>query len=204
MIAIGKLFITGRIHADRVIALGGDCVNRPRLISSRLGASTDELVREAIDEPQSCRVISGSVLTGRRAVGGNAYLARYQNLLSVIPENDREVLFGWFGLFRGGYTASSTWLKKTGHRRKFSFDTAQHGRFSGMLPTRVFDKVMPLDILPSPLFRALLVKDTDQAQALGCLELDEEDVALCSFVCPAKQDYGAALRDNLTQIEKEG
>ena len=73
-----------------------------------------------------------------------------------------------------------------------------------MIPSRAFDKVTPLDILPSPLFRALLVKDTDQAQALGCLELDGEDLALCSFVCPAKNDYGAVLAMNLQQIMKEG
>jgi Na+-transporting NADH:ubiquinone oxidoreductase subunit A len=73
-----------------------------------------------------------------------------------------------------------------------------------MLPMRVFDRVMPLDILPSPLLRALLVRDSDRAQALGCLELDEEDLALCSFVCPAKNDYGTALRINLDRIEKEG
>ena len=73
-----------------------------------------------------------------------------------------------------------------------------------MLPTRAFEKVMPLDILPSPLFRALLVRDTEQARKLGCLELDEEDLALCAFVCPAKIDYGSALRLNLEQIEREG
>jgi Na+-transporting NADH:ubiquinone oxidoreductase subunit A len=82
--------------------------------------------------------------------------------------------------------------------------TSQNGRFSGMLSTRAFENVMPLDILPSPLFRALLVKDTDQAQALGCLELDEEDLALCSFVCPAKNDYGSVLRINLDEIERQG
>ena len=73
-----------------------------------------------------------------------------------------------------------------------------------MIPVGAFERVMPLDILPAPLLRALLVKDTDSAQALGCLELADEDLALSSFVCPAKLDYGAALRINLDQIEKEG
>ncbi len=73
-----------------------------------------------------------------------------------------------------------------------------------MITLRVFDRMMPLDILPAPLFRALMVKDTDRAQALGCLELDEEDLALSSFVCPAKYDYGKVLRINLDQIEREG
>jgi Na+-transporting NADH:ubiquinone oxidoreductase subunit A len=73
-----------------------------------------------------------------------------------------------------------------------------------MVPTGVYESVMPLDILPTQLLRALLVKDTVAAQELGCLELDEEDLGLCSFVCPSKYDYGQYLRANLDLIEKEG
>ena len=119
-------------------------------------------------------------------------------------EGGEKHLFGWTGVFPWRYSATRTFLRRAGHKRRYAITTSQNGRFSGMIPTRAFEKVLPLDILPSPLFRALLVKDTDQAQALGCLELDEEDVALCSFVCPAKIDYGAALRVNLAQIEREG
>ncbi len=204
VIAIGKLFTTGKIHTKRVIALGGDRVKEPQLISTRLGASVDEIVKDKIKDPDNCRVISGSVLTGRLAENKLAYLGRYHNQLSVIRENSNKSLFGWLGVLPGLYTASSFLLKKTGHTRKMAFTTSQNGRFTGMLPMGLFDKVMPLDILSSPLLRALMVKDTDQAQALGCLELDEEDLALCSFVCPAKYDYGTVLRTNLKQIEKEG
>jgi len=204
VIAIGKLFTTGKTHTKRVIALGGDRIKEPQLISTRLGASTDEIVKDRIKDPDACRVISGSVLTGRMAEDKLAYLGRYHNQLSVIRENSNKGLFGWLGVLSGLYTASPMLLKKTGHKRKLTFTTSQNGRFTGMLPMELFDKVMPLDILSSPLLRALMVKDTDQAQALGCLELDEEDLALCSFVCPAKYDYGAVLRTNLKQIEKEG
>lgn len=204
VIAIGKLFTAGEIHTERVIALGGDRISEPQLISTRLGASTDEIVKDRIEDPDTCRVISGSVLTGRLAAGNQAYLGRYQNQVSVIREDGHQSLFGWLGLLPRLYTASSFLLKKTGHRRKLAFTTSQNGRFAAMLPLGLFEKVMPLDILSSPLLRALMVKDTDQAQALGCLELDEEDLALCSFVCPAKYDYGAVLRTNLEQIEKEG
>jgi Na+-transporting NADH:ubiquinone oxidoreductase subunit A len=121
-----------------------------------------------------------------------------------VVEGGEKYPFGWTGIFPWRYSATRTFLRRAGHKRRHAITTAQNGRFSGMIPTRAFEKVLPLDILPSPLFRALLVKDTDQAQALGCLELDEEDVALCSFVCPAKIDYGAALRVNLAQIEREG
>jgi len=204
VIAIGKLFATGKIHCGRVIALGGDGVTEPRLISSRLGASTDEVVCHGVEDQESCRVISGSVLSGRNARGSHAYLGRYHNQVVVIPEGGGKSLFGWLGLHPRQYTAATKSLKKTRHERKFVFTTAQNGRFSGMLPLSVFDQIMPLDILPSPLFRALMVRDTDQAQALGCLELDEEDLALCSFVCPAKYDYGVVLRINLEQIHREG
>lgn len=204
IIAIGKLFTTGQIQTERVIALAGDCIREPRLISTRLGASTNEIVKDRVKDPDTCRVISGSVLTGSLAQGTLAYLGRYQNQLSVIRDHGHKSLFGWLGVLPRLYTASTILLKKTGHKRKLAFTTSQNGRFNGMLPMGLFDKVMPLDILSSPLLRAMMVKDTDQAQALGCLELDEEDLALCSFVCPAKYDYGAVLRTNLVQIEKEG
>ena len=187
VIAIGKLFGNGIIDSGRVLALAGNCVVKPRLLLSKLGASTDELTKDELLNSDSCRVISGSVLSGHTASKQRAYLGRYHNQVSVIREGGGKRLFAWLG-----------------RKQKTVFTSSQNGRFSGMLPVPVFDRVMPLDILPSPLLRALMVKDTDQAQALGCLELDEEDLALCSFVCPAKSDYGPALRVNLQQIEKEG
>jgi Na+-transporting NADH:ubiquinone oxidoreductase subunit A len=204
VIAIGKLFTSGAIHTTRIIALGGDCLIKPRLVKTRLGASIDELLDGEIRCPDAGRVISGSVLGGRSASGGLAYLGRYHNQVSVIREGGDRHLFGWVGLFPRRFSAAPVRLPGLGQNRKQSFSTAQNGRFTGMIPVRVFEKVMPLDILPAPLFRALMVKDTDQAQALGCLELDEEDLALSSFVCPAKNDYGTALRINLKQIEREG
>ncbi len=84
------------------------------------------------------------------------------------------------------------------------FSTSLNGRTSALVPVDAFERILPLDILPVPLLRALLIKDTDQAQALGCLELDAEDLALCSFVCPGKNDYGTVLRINLEQIERHG
>ena len=204
VIAFGKLFASGRIDTRRVVAIGGESLRHPRLIRTRLGASIDDLIAGEVENPESCRVISGSVLTGRTANGNNAYLGRYHCQVSVIREQRKRRLLGWLGIVSGQYSASATFLRKMGHKQRFGFTTAQNGRFSGMLPVRVFDKVVPLDILPSSLFRAMMVRDTDHAQALGCLELDEEDLALCSFVCPAKYDYGAILRQNLEQIERTG
>lgn len=204
VIAIGKLFGQGRLDFSRVVATGGSCVTEPRLLRTRIGASIRELADPCEGDCIECRIISGSLLGGRAAYGTLAFLGRYHDQVSAVMEGGERHLFGWTGVFPWRYSATRTFLRKAGHRRRFNITTAQNGRFTGMIPTRAFEKVMPLDILPSPLFRALLVNDTDQAQALGCLELDEEDLALCSFVCPAKVDYGAALRINLRQIEKEG
>jgi Na+-transporting NADH:ubiquinone oxidoreductase subunit A len=192
------------IDYSRVVALSGATVDKPRLIRTRLGASTDDPTRGEIKNPESCRVISGSVLSGRAAGGNLAFLGRYHDQISVIEEGGSRRFMGWTDVLPHRYSATRTFKRKTGHRFKFALPTSQNGRFAGMVPMRVFEKVMPLDILPSPLFRALLVHDTDQAQKLGCLELDEEDVALCAFVCPAKIDYGLFLRSNLNQIQKEG
>ena len=95
----------------------------------------------------------------------------------------------------------SSFLRRS---RRFAFTTSSHGSPRAMVPIGVYEGVMPLDILPTQLLRALLVRDTDNAQALGALELDEEDLALCSFVCPGKYDYGPVLRENLETIEREG
>jgi Na+-transporting NADH:ubiquinone oxidoreductase subunit A len=187
VIAIGKLFSTGSLPASRVVALGGECLARPRLVKTHLGASLNELLADGVSQYEGFRVLSGSVLDGRTANAGLAYLGRYHNQVSVIPEGGQRRLFGWLG-----------------RTRKRRWSTSQNGRFSGMIPMPVFEQVIPLDILPAALFRALLVKDSDQARALGCLELDEEDLALCGYLCPAKTDYGHALRISLDQIEREG
>ena len=187
VMAIGKLFSEGRISASRVVALGGACLAKPRLVKTQVGVSLDELLAGEIRPDVEFRVLSGSALDGRTASAGLAYLGRYHNQVSVIPEGGDRRLFGWLGQIR-----------------KRLASTSQHGRFSGMIPLPVFEKVMPFDILPAALFRALLVRDSDQAQALGCLELDEEDLALCAYLCPAKTDYGQALRTNLDLIERGG
>ncbi|MBT8047947.1 MAG: Na(+)-translocating NADH-quinone reductase subunit A [Xanthomonadales bacterium] len=204
IIAIGKLFRSGVIDYNRIVAISGASVVEPRLVRTRLGASIVDLTRGQIRDPDSCRVISGSVLGGRAAGKNLSYLGRYHEQVSVIEEGGGRRFMGWTDILPHRYSAARTFKRKTGHRFRFALPTSQNGRFTGMIAMRAFEKVMPLDILPSPLFRALLVSDTDQAQNLGCLELDEEDVALCAFVCPAKIDYGLFLRLNLNQIEREG
>jgi len=204
VIAVGKLFTTGHLSVERVISLAGPLVHKPRLLKTRLGANTEDLVRDEVQHVQS-RVISGSVLHGHTATNWAGYLGRFHNQISVIEETEEREFFGWIKpVGKNKYSALNVFISKLMGKKNLNLTTSQNGSPRAMVPVGVFETVMPLDILPTQLLRALVVKDTDAAQALGCLELDEEDLALCSFVCSGKFDYGPILRANLTQIEKEG
>lgn len=204
VIAMARLFTTGQLWTERVIALAGPKVSQPRLLRTRLGASTEDLVREEL-VPGECRVISGSVFSGRHAHGWSGYLGRYHTQISVLAEGRERELFGWIAPGGDKFSVTNAFLSSfQRNARRFPFTTSQQGSPRAMVPIGSYEQVMPLDILPTQLLRALVVRDTDNAQKLGCLELDEEDLALCSFVCPGKYDYGPVLRANLEQIEKEG
>ena len=204
VVAMGKLFVSGELWVERVVSLAGPVVQHPRLLRTRLGANTEDLVRGELTR-EECRVLSGSVFNGRRAAGWACFLGRYHTQLSVLREDRERQLFGWISPGVDKYSAANVFLSSLRRSAKrFGFTTSQNGSPRAMVPIGTYERVMPLDVLPTQLLRALLVRDTDSAQALGCLELDEEDLALCSFVCPSKYDYGPALRANLEQIEREG
>lgn len=203
VIAIGRLFTTGRLELTRIISLAGPQVRRPRLMRVPIGAHIDELVHgELADGP--CRVLSGSVLSGRRAVGPEAFLGRYHLQVSALGELSRREFLGWLSPGRDKFSATGLFISSILRRHRFNLTTSLHGSPRAMVPIGSYEKVMPLDVLITPLLKALLVNDTETAQALGCLELDEEDLALCSFVCCSKYNFGEALRDTLDSIEKTG
>lgn len=207
VIAIGKLFDTGKLSVERIISLAGPVVNEPRLIRTRLGASTSDLVDLQLCEVDR-RVISGSVLSGRAATGPFAYLGRYHLQISALAEGREREFLGWqmpgFNKFSVKQVYASAMNKLLAPEKRYEMTTDTGGSRRAMVPIGSYEEVMPLDILPTFLLRALITKDTDQAQALGCLELDEDDISLCTFVCPGKYEYGPMLRESLTTIEKEG
>ncbi len=203
VIAIGKLFTTGELCTDRVIALGGPQMRNPRLVRTCLGADINDLLVDETLEGEN-RHISGSVLSGRHAVGAHAYLGRFHLQISVVKEGREKELFGWVMPGKEKFSVTRTTLGHFLRNKLFNFSTDTHGGERAMVPIGNYERVMPLDILPTLLLRDLLAGDTDSAQALGCLELDEEDLALCTYVCPGKYEYGPVLREVLTRIEQEG
>ena len=203
VIAIGKLFTTGQLWVERVIALAGPVTKKPRLLRTRLGANVGDLIRDELHAGQN-RVISGSVLGGRTARGTCNFLGRYHTQLSCLAEGDERQMFHYLRAGVNKFSVLNIFISKLFSGKKFDFTTTTNGSERAMVPVGSYEKVMPLDILPTQLLRAILVGDTEVAQQLGCLELDEEDLALCTFACPGKYEYGPILRDNLTRIEQEG
>ncbi len=202
VIAIGQLFTTGELNNQRVVAITGPKAKNPRLVRTLLGASTQALTQDEADG--QVRVISGSVLNGRTATGPHAYMGRYFQQLTLIEEGTEKEFFGWVMPGSDKFSITRAFLGHLSPSRLFNMTSSTGGSERAMVPIGNYERVMPLDILPTMLLRDLISGDTDGAVALGALELDEEDLALCTFVCPGKYDYGSYLRDCLETVEREG
>ena len=203
VISVGILFSTGKLNTERIVSLAGPGVKNPRLIRTRMGAAISDIVEGELNEGDN-RVISGSVFMGHSAEGPVNYLGRYHQQISVLVEWRDRKFFGWLSLGSNLFSVKRILISSLTPKKKFNFTTALQGGKRAIVPSGSYEKVMPLDILPTYLLRALAVSDVEESEALGCLELDEEDLSLCTFVCPSKIDHGINLRRTLTIIEKEG
>ncbi len=203
VIAVGKLFTTGKLFVERVISLAGPEVNKPRLLRTRLGANLKDLTNGEVSNKDN-RIISGPVLSGRKTDDAYGYLGRYHMQVAVLEEGTKREFLGWMAPGLNKFSVKNVFLSKLLPGKKFAYTTSQEGNKRTMVPIGMYEKIMPLDIQPTFLLRSIIVEDTDKAQQLGCLELDEEDLGLCTFVCPGKYDYGPILRKNLERIERDG
>ncbi len=203
VIAIGHTLTTGKLYVERVVALGGPPVGRPRMLRTRAGANLDELVAGET-EGGELRVISGSVLSGRIARGPLAFLGPYHQQVSVLAEDHAREPLHYLRAGVNKFSVFPIYVSRLLGRKAFDLTTSANGSPRAMVPIGTYESLIPMDMLPTQLLRSLLVQDLDTAIALGCLELDEDDVALCTFACPGKYEYGPVLRETLTRIEKEG
>jgi len=205
VIAIGSLFTTGQLNVERVVSLAGPTVNNPRLVRTRVGANLEDLTAGELQNVDN-RLISGSVLYGHEASGPMAFLGTYSLQVSVLKEGRDREFFGWIVPGKDKYSALNVYVSSKDRKdnRQFPLTTDKNGSNRAIVPVGVYEAVMPLDILATPLLKAIVVGDTDTAQSLGCLELNEEDVSLFTFVDPGKHDFAPVLRANLNKIEKEG
>jgi Na+-transporting NADH:ubiquinone oxidoreductase subunit A len=203
VIAIGSLLKTGKLDSTKVVSIAGPAAKSPKLVSTVLGASIDELIADQkIDG--DVRAVSGSVLNGTNASGPYAYVGRYHNQVSLLVEDKEKKLFGWIMPGSNQHSVTRAYLGHLSPKKLFNMTTTSNGSDRSMVPIGNYERVMPLDIIPTLLLRDLLSGDSDGANSLGALELDEEDLSLCTYVCPGKYNYGPVLRECLTKIEEEG
>ncbi len=205
VIAIGHLFTEGEVYNKRIISIAGPNAANPRLVKTILGASVLELTeKEVVKSPYGVRIISGSVLWGHQALGPYAYLGRYALQVSIIEEGKQNILLGWLTAGFNRHSVSQTVMSNLVKPSTYIINTALNGGVRPMVPIGLYEKVMPLDVEPTMLLRAIEIIDVDQAKLLGVLELAEEDLALCTYCCPGKTDFGSLIRECLTKIELEG
>ncbi|MCP4309788.1 MAG: Na(+)-translocating NADH-quinone reductase subunit A [Bacteroidetes bacterium] len=203
VVAIGRLFKKGEYDPSVVVALTGERVEKPQYYKTIRGMAVAPLLEKQLKEGDN-RVISGSVLNGKQIHAEEGYVGFLDSQLTVIPEGNFHELFGWilpgFKKLSVSRSFASTWLTP---KRKFSLNTNYHGGERAFVMTGEYEKVLPMDIYPVQLLKSILVNDIDKMEQLGIYELDEEDLALCEFVCTSKTPVTKILRDGLRSLRKE-
>lgn len=201
---IGRFLNSGHVPTDRTVALVGPNATNPRLVRTCRGAAMDELLAGESDA-RDLRAIDGSVFEGRECTPGTSagYLGRYGNQVTLIENDTQRRLLAWALPLDGRYTQTNTlWDKWV--RKRLVFDTDTNGSLRAIVPIGQYEKVMPFDVLPTQLIKAVVSGDVELAEKLGVLEMAEEDMALCEFVDNSKQPLSRMLREMLTEIENEG
>ena len=204
VIAIAKLFSDGKLWTTRYVALSGPHALNPRIIKTRLGTSIDDLLSGEVKSPSETRVVSGSVLNGTGYFKEKAYLGRFHHQITLLSEGNKRELFGWAmpGLHK--FSITNVFLSKLLLKNNFALNTSVNGQHRNIVPVGSYERVVPGDFLATNLLKSIMAKEIDDSINLGCLELAEEDLALCTYVCPSKTDFGKNLRELLDVIEKEG
>lgn len=199
VVQIGKFFLEGKYDTSKLVAVTGSSVKNTGYVKTYSGALVGKLVADNV-EGDNNRFVSGNVLTGE-AVGENGYLGFHHSQVTVLPEGDEEEFLGWLK----PTTKKLSFHKSIGlfsflNKKEFMVDTNTHGEERGFVMTGAFEKVMPMDVLPTYLFKAILANDYDEIEALGIFELLEEDVALCEFIDVSKNDLQHILREGIELI----
>jgi Na+-transporting NADH:ubiquinone oxidoreductase subunit A len=198
---IGKVFATRQYNTERLVALAGWSVKNPRYFRTYAGASVEHMVQgQEVDD--NLRYISGNVLTGTQ-IQRAGFLCAYDYLITVIPEGNHHEFFGWAKPGFKAFSYTNAFFSKLFHRKPFSPDTNLHGGERAFVMTGQYEKVLPMDIYPMQLLKAIMVKDIDLMESLGIYEVDEEDFALCEVVCTSKMEVQSILREGLDMMRKE-
>lgn len=204
LVIIGELLLTGKFNAERVVALAGSSVKKPRYFRTKIGSEVATMIYDnGVDKDAHNRIISGNVLTGKQ-VAPDGYLDYYSNVITIIPEGDDYEFFGWtkpvFDKVSISRALTFSWLNP---KKKFDLTTNTNGEHRAFVTTGTYEEVFPLDIYPMQILKACKYQDLDEMEALGMYEVAPEDFALTEFVCVSKQPHQKIIREGLDLMLKE-
>ena len=204
LVIIGELLLTGKFNAERVVALAGSSIEKPRYFVTKIGSEVATMIYDkGIAQRAHVRVISGNILSGKQ-IKPDGYLDYYSNVITVIPEGDDYELFGWnkpvFNKLSTSRALTFSWLNPN---KKYDLDTNTNGEHRAFVVTGNYEEVFPLDIYPMQILKACMYKDLDEMEALGMYEVAPEDFALTEFVCVSKQPHQEIIRKGLDVMLKE-
>jgi Na+-transporting NADH:ubiquinone oxidoreductase subunit A len=195
---IGKLFIEGKYDATRIITVAGPEVKEPKYVKVKVGANVSSLIKDNL-KSDHVRVVSGNLLTGDK-IEKDGFVGYYANTVSVLTEGDDYRVFGSFAPSASRYSVSRAFglfSFMNGSSKKYSFDTNINGEHRPFVQSGIMDKVLPMDVLPVYLLKAILAEDFDEMEALGIYEVAEEDFALCEFVDSSKNEVQSIIRKGI-------
>ncbi|WP_242202316.1 Na(+)-translocating NADH-quinone reductase subunit A [Aestuariivivens insulae] len=204
LVIIGELLLTGKFNAERVVALAGSSIEKPRYFKTLIGSEVSTMVYDkGIAKDANARIISGNVLSGKHIKPDGA-LDYYSNVISVIPEGDDYEFFGWnkpvFNKISTSRALTFSWLNP---KKEYDLNTNTNGEHRAFVVTGGYEEVFPLDIYPMQVLKACMYKDLDEMEALGMYEVAPEDFALTEFICVSKQPHQKIIREGLDLMLKE-
>ncbi|MEN3323004.1 Na(+)-translocating NADH-quinone reductase subunit A [Mariniflexile soesokkakense] len=204
LVIIGELLLTGKFNAERIVALAGSSIQKPRYFTTKIGSEVATMIYDkGIAQKARVRVISGNVLSGKH-IKPDGYLDYYSNVITVIPEGDDYELFGWnkpvFNKVSTTRAFTFSWLKPN---KEYDLNTNTNGEHRAFVVTGGYEEVFPLDIYPMQILKACMYKDLDEMESLGMYEVAPEDFALTEFVCVSKQPHQEIIRKGLDVMLKE-
>ncbi|MEN8116999.1 MAG: Na(+)-translocating NADH-quinone reductase subunit A [Bacteroidota bacterium] len=200
---IGRLFENGKVDFTRKLAVTGSEVESPKYYQTALGAPVASVTEgNLIDASYNQRIISGNVLTGTK-VKAECYLGYYHSQVTVIPEGDEYEFMGWADPGFGKFSATKTYFGKLFPKKGYTLNANLHGGERAFVLSGQYEKLVPMDILPVHLLKAILVNDIDKMEQLGIYEVIEEDFALCEYACTSKVEVQKILRDGINTMIKE-
>lgn len=203
VIFIGRLFNTGRVDLTRTVAITGSEVKKPAYCKLKVGALLTDVLADNVNKDKELRYISGNPLTGKQ-IPANGFLGAFHSQVTVIPEgNDVHEMLGWIMPRFNQFSVSHSYFSWLMGKKEYALDARVKGGERHMIMANEYDKVLPMDIMPEYLIKAIIAGDIDRMEQLGIYEVAPEDFALCEFVCSSKMELQRIVREGLDMLRRE-